>query len=278
MKVIIFDVEHGFCAFIKSPNGYGLMIDCGRRALFSPVTWIVNNEATNLSMVNGHQLAQLIVSHPHDDHLQDISSVRSYLKPATLLRQHYDWTSLKDPSAGDEYENLDEYNTWQQTYNRPATNPDWGMWMKVGPYLSPDDAKKVNETDYVNNSSIPVFIEYKGLKFTFSGDLMASGWQKLLEQEALKKNLSGTGVFVTSHHGHNSGFCSDVYLAMGKPELNVVSAHRRDQSVDPRYSSDEYAKGCQFQGERRKMLSTRNDGTIVFEYTNNGWGVYAQDL
>lgn len=34
LECIIFNVDHGFAAFIKSPNNYGLMIDCGSRVKF----------------------------------------------------------------------------------------------------------------------------------------------------------------------------------------------------------------------------------------------------
>ena len=29
MKLIIFDVGNAFCSLVSSPNGYGLMVDCG---------------------------------------------------------------------------------------------------------------------------------------------------------------------------------------------------------------------------------------------------------
>lgn len=30
LRIILFDVEHGFCAFIRTPNGHTILIDCGK--------------------------------------------------------------------------------------------------------------------------------------------------------------------------------------------------------------------------------------------------------
>jgi len=40
LECILFNVQHGLCAFVKSPTGYGLLIDCGSRGKFSPIKWI----------------------------------------------------------------------------------------------------------------------------------------------------------------------------------------------------------------------------------------------
>lgn len=42
LRVIIFNVEHRFCAFVKSPAGRTLLIDCGKTAKFSPIQYTVN--------------------------------------------------------------------------------------------------------------------------------------------------------------------------------------------------------------------------------------------
>lgn len=270
LRVIIFHVEHGFCGFVKSPNDYTLLIDCGSSETFSPIKYIIENELYGTKEYNAHKLTKFVLSHPHDDHLSDIERLISDLKPAIILKQKYNWEEIK---VGDKekYENLDIYSEWQEKYNQEVVSPpDWGMVLNHGTYLNPEQAKKLNEGKFINNSSIPTFIEYKGWKIVFPGDIETSGWLELLKRENFKNSLMGTSFFVASHHGHSAGYCKEIYETMGRPYFNIVSTHRGDESVDPAYSRPENAKGVQYNNETRYMFSTRNDGSIVIEVDDNG--------
>jgi len=275
MRVIVFDVQHGFCAFVKSPTGHTLLIDCGRGELFSPVEYILAHELKDTVSYDGFPLTQLIVSHPHDDHIEDIHRVTTKLQPAILYRQRYDWDEVKQPDvATDEYENLDHYAQWQRTYNAPVVNPpDWGIDIQTF-RLTPDEAKEVDEAKFINNSSIVVVVTFKGTrfseKFVFGGDVEEGAWTALLERQSFKDAVAGADFFVDPHHGHSSGFSAAVLDAMGRPILNIISAHSRDESVDSRYSKEEYALGTTFNGEKRRMLSTRKDGSIFIDVTEEG--------
>jgi beta-lactamase superfamily II metal-dependent hydrolase len=270
LRIIIFHVEHGFCGFIKSPNGYTLLIDCGSTDTFSPIKYIIENELYGIKEYNGHKLTKFVLSHPHNDHLSDIERLITDLKPAIILRQKYNWDEIK---IGDkeEYENLDIYSEWQEEYNqRVISPPDWGMSLTHGIYLSPEEAKKVDEERFINNSSIPTFIEYKGWKIIFPGDLETSGWIELLKKERFKEALRGGSFFVTSHHGHSSGYCKEIYDVMGKPYFNIVSTHKRNENVESAYSKPENAKGVKYNNETRYMFSTRYHGTIIIEIGEDG--------
>lgn len=274
LRVIVFDVQHGFCAFLKSPTGHTLLIDCGRGELFSPVGYIVENELSETVTYDGYKLTRLIVSHPHDDHIEDIETVIEKFKPAMLSRQEYDWEDIKEPSAEEEYENLNIYSDWQETYNQPVTQPpDWGVDIEQF-FLTPGLAKQIDEDKYVNNSSIVVVVTFNGTrfseKFLFGADMEQAGWEELLKRDLFTKAVEGVDFYVTSHHGHTSGFSTLLYNAMGRPIVNIVSAHRRDESVDTRYSSEEYTQGTQLNGETRRMLSTRKDGSIFIDVNEEG--------
>lgn len=275
LRIIIFNVEHGFCAFVKSPNNYGLLIDCGERENFSPIKYIIDNELGDITKHDGHSLAQFILTHPHDDHLSDVERLKDDLSPAIMTRQRYDWEDIKQgENQQEEYENLDKFSEWQESYNQKVEQwPDWGMELKYlenGIYLTPDEAKKMDETKFVNNSSIVVSIEYKGWKIIFPGDLEKSAWLKLFENQNFKNLVKSASFFVASHHGHSSGYCKEIFENMGKPFFNVVSAQKRDESVDSAYSSSDNAKGVKHNDETRYMLSTRTDGTILIEVDENG--------
>lgn len=275
LRVIVFDVEHGFCAFVKSPTGHTLMIDCGKTENFSPVNYILKNELGGTVTRNGYRLTKLIVTHPHDDHIEDISNLTSKMAPSILQRQRYDWDAIKGPDAGNgEYQNLEHYATWQDKYSEPVTEePDWGMRIDTF-YLTPEEALALDEAKFVNNSSIVAVVSFKGTDFTekflFGADVEQDAWDALLKRSLFRNTIAGTDFFVAPHHGHTSGFSTTLFEAMGKPFLNFVSVHSRDDNLDLRYSGTDFAKGAQVNGERRNMLSTRNDSSIFVDVDSEG--------
>lgn len=146
LRVILFNVEHGFCAFAKSATGCTLLIDCGKSNTFSPVEYILRHELGDTVPYNGYMLTKLIVTHPHDDHIEDIARLKTNLAPFILFRQRYDWETIKAPDAGgDEYENLDLYAAWQNTYSgQVSVEPNWGMQIEAF-CITPEDAYKLDK-------------------------------------------------------------------------------------------------------------------------------------
>ena len=183
-RVIVFDVEHGFCAFVKSPTGETLMIDCGRKAGFSPVVYAIDNE------LNGAGLTRLVVTHPHNDHSEDIEAVTSKLPPRILSRQVYDWEEVKD---GESHENLDHYSNWQAGYNAPAPAVNWGMDIKQF-YLTPSKAQTL-QGNWVNNSGMVVVVTITGTlfaaKFVFGADVETDGFAELLKNPSFRPPSPG---------------------------------------------------------------------------------------
>lgn len=278
MTVIIFNVEHGFCAFVKSPTGETLLIDCGCTASFSPIKFLVENKFVTKSST-GHYFTKFILTHPHTDHIEDIDLLSKY-KPKIILRQKgYDWEKVKKVNKKSQIEHLDSYINLQSSYTEPADKIDWGFELYCNDYLTPRQASELEEGKMVNNSSIPVVITFEGTKFAqkflFAGDLEVKAWQELLKRDSFKKAIAGTSFFITSHHGHTSGYCKEIFEAIGKPKINIVSAHAGDDSVDGAYTGNKNATGIKWlNGEelddQRYMLSTRNDGSIIINVTKEG--------
>lgn len=278
LKVIIFNVERGFCAFVRSPNGYALLIDCGSSANFSPIEYILDNEIKYVKEFKGHKLAHFVCSHPHDDHISDIERLRKQLKPKIMTGWRFDqWDDIKDPEEKrqDAYKNLDSYSEVRDTYTAPVeTYPDWGMMINTDLGLKPSESKKVNpdRLAWVNNSSIIVVLNYKGYKFFFPGDLMKDGWETLLKRESFQNALRDTRFLIASHHGHSSAYTSEIFKVC-KPWVNIVS-EKSGEEIDPAYSSKENASGVKLGDEVRRMLTTRKEGSIVIQVDEHGKWFY----
>lgn len=274
MKLMVFDVEHGACAFIRTPTNHTILIDCGCTEGFSPALYIAKNELPTAAGWNGNKLTQLVVTHPHDDHITEVEAIKKNCPPAFLLRQTYNWEEVKTAENGD-YDNLDTYTAWQTSYNQAITQyPELGLkfeWFM----LSPAEAKKIDEAKFINNSSIVVIVTVKGTqfeeKFLFGGDMETAGWEALLKNPRFKEAVKAVKFFIVPHHGHESGFSDALFDAMGsKPWLNIVSIHHNDEHIDPRYSQEAYSVGVEVNGVQRRMLTTRSDGTTTIGVTHEG--------
>jgi beta-lactamase superfamily II metal-dependent hydrolase len=269
-RIWVFDVEHGSCAFVRAPNGNTLMIDCGRAQFFSPIVYIRQHETTPYGPSVQFPLTKLLVSHPHDDHIEDIQRVIQYFQPRVLRRSTYDWNEVEGQSGGD-YENLHLYVPFQATYNTPTTEPDWGPSMSVTYWcLSPNNAKAINDAKFINNSSWVAIVEIATFKIVFPGDLEKDGWLALLTNNEFRNTLHGASVFVASHHGHSSGYLPAIFSIMGKPWFNIISCHHKDDNVDPAYASADYARGVLYNDIKRYSFTTRTDGSCRINVSEDG--------
>ncbi len=268
LECIIFDVEHGFCAFIKSPNNYGLLIDVGSKQQFSPVKFIRKKYANKLIYYKGKRIAKLIVTHLHADHFSDVGSLERYESPKILLRDKktlkFIEKKIKEAKPEDtKIEILKKFKKFQDKFTEEVSAPpNWGFdyfESKQLTYNQAENCSNNNIEKIINNRSIITVIEYAGKRLLFPGDIEVEGWKEILSKETFKQHLQKINFFIASHHGHKTGFCTDIINVTGKPDLFIVSAKSGDDYIDTSYSKKEYCKGYFLKGEKDKsyMISTR---------------------
>jgi beta-lactamase superfamily II metal-dependent hydrolase len=292
-SVMIFDVGSGQCVALRTPNNHLVLIDCGCSDSHSPVL-----ELARIGRLwtgrNGYALTQLIVSHPHTDHIADIERITRFLPPSMILRRiDLDWARVagSSPSAA-----LRHYtgNYLPPEYTAPipaGTQPDWGDGFTLQSFwLENARARTASSSDnsYVNNTSIVSIAKYKGYTFAFTGDMETDGMGALLSADlglclAIMKTsdlfnqpAGGVDFYIAPHHGHPSGFSTNWFNITGPTRiLNIVSERRlalgEDPSrarVDSRYSDLAYSFGRNREG--RRMVSTRADGNISITINDDG--------
>lgn len=277
-RIWIFDVEHGAMVFIRSSSGPTLVLDCGKGSLFSPSRYIFSHELTEEERRSQNRITQLVVSHPHDDHIEDIEDFKGYLRPWNIHRQQYNWDHVKAQSAGD-YQNLTTWAEFQSTFNSPVWTFDWGPVSFTHWYLTVPEAIALNPGKYINNSSIVTVVRIGAFKLTFPGDLESDGWDLLLQRGEFRQAIADTYVFVTPHHGHGSGYNPGIYQAMGRPWFNLSSIHHGDESIAAQYSQETSAKGVKYNGLERRSFTTRRDGSCLITVSDLGeWNFGFYDL
>jgi len=77
----------------------------------------------------------------------------------------------------------------------------------------------VNKT---NDLSLAVVVQFGAFKIVFTGDLEVAGWRRLLTMPEFRADLLGTTVFVASHHGRESGCCTELFDLI-RPQLVIIS-------------------------------------------------------
>lgn len=250
MKMVVFDTEKGQCVFIRTPNDYGILIDCAKgnpERIASPVEWLAENEAPSLQRVNDHTLAALIVTHPKADNLQDINAAIEKLSPAMV------WCDADCRSLLSGVE--------------PDNQSDVDLDVKIDRFsLSNEEA----EQD-IDNRSIVTVITYNSAegytwKVVVSGDNTTEGWARLLAKPEFVHEIEEADFFVTSRNGQEPGFCAELFKVMGKPIANISTGAEAD--ADKRYAKQ--AQGVKFPDGSRKHLVTGGDGNITVEMHDDG--------
>jgi competence protein ComEC len=296
LSLLLFDVGRGLCVAIRTPNNHLVVIDCGCSDDVSPIR-ILSQCSSFWTGREGHALTQLIITHPHTDHIADIAQVTALMPPSIIVRrQDIDWKRLiggKPPSAA--------FTHYAQHYLAPnysepvppVTAPIWGDGMTLWFYsLREATAARVSKTDnaYINNTSLVTIVKYRGYTIVVHGDIEAEGLDELLLQEPGLRTLvarnqglfgqqvSGVDFLIAPHHGHASGFSSIWFLFTGPTRIcNIVSERRvspgedpKQAEIDNRYSDAKYSLGANAQD--RKMVSTKGGQFIgVFIHDDGKW-------
>ena len=257
MLIEILKVDHGFCAIVTADNGRHILLDCGHSAL-------TGLRPSTILRARGIQvLDALIVSHADEDHLSDLPQLmRSVFVRSVVINDSLDSVTLDKiknvvGSAGPGTELL----IWRKS--RPVVEAFGGDSIPILPgaqivlYRNPHPW-----FDDLNNLSLVTFLHYGDIHAIFPGDLEADGWRSLLQCPEFCAELSRVNVFFASHHGRENGFCEEVF-DICLPELIVISdgaIRYASQGMTDRYA--QMAQGVYFGYRRRRVLTTRCDGTI----------------
>lgn len=267
----ILNVDHGFAAFVSSPNGYGLLVDAGSRPGFSPVKWIRANYHDHLTLFEGRRIAMAIITHLHADHFDDVGSFKGYEDPKILVRDKQTMRFLdKKIEEGDQdrTEVIRIFKAFSKKFTETVdAEPDWGFDFFKYKQISYEsaDAVSTSEDKIINNRSFITGITFAGRKMLFPGDIEVEGWRKALELESVREVVADTSFFIASHHGHKSGFSSEILKHSGRPFLYIVSAKSGDQHIDTSYSQEENSTGFPVEGRNdlAHMVSTREKKASV---------------
>jgi beta-lactamase superfamily II metal-dependent hydrolase len=269
MRVDIFDVGHGQCAMVTAPNGRRMMLDCGDRwgeqSVWTPSLHCFKQTVDVLALMN-----------LDEDHLSDFDGmIKDCVVPWILSNPTigaHEFAFLKKDGMGAGARAVAAWLGRPKTVPTGAP-PDFGE-VQIRYYYGLFVPGAVNKT---NDLSLAVVVQFDAFKIVFAGDLEVAGWRRLLGLPSFRQDLMGTTVFVASHHGRESGCCTELF-ELFRPQLVIISDG--DRQFDSQDTDDWYRTRCTGAVfvtdpfERRYVATTRKDGAMRIDVGATGrWAI-----
>lgn len=293
---VIWKVEHGSAAFVRTPNDKTVMLDAGSSENFSPASYLATKYSFN---AKDRRLDKIIISHADRDHITDLPLVTKLLNPRILQRNkgipsdilYPDGTTdLQEPLLT--YKRMDEnYNTEIAESDKELPVENWGGVLIKGFCCSPSQLSDCPQGRVENNASLLSYVWYNDFEVVFPGDLEPLGWGALVNNTNIKDYVGKAKlrILVASHHGRKSGIrysengqekVYDNFLNLMKPHLVIISDKWGNETTDPEaYKPYCLGYSVYFKNEGKtedtKVLTTKINLAVAVIVTNGSTSVAA---
>jgi beta-lactamase superfamily II metal-dependent hydrolase len=268
----IFNVRHGACALLTMPSPTGvrrILIDCGH----SNSGGVVLYPGRHLRALNVNHIDALFSMNYDEDHA---SGFPDLLKQGVTIGSIYGNPSVP-PSTVRHLKTEDGMGPGIDALtNALAIRKQLGIveTLPVIPGLEIRACWNCYPAfDDENNLSLALELRILGFSFLFTGDMEKDGLTHLLTHyPPFREMVARTTVLNASHHGRANGVCQNMFDQYGcSPALVVISDdYKQYESQETTNYYKSKARGyAGFRGEdMRFVLTTRNDGEIVFSFRN----------
>lgn len=259
----VWNVELGLAVHVKAPNNRFIVIDLGSKQDFSP-----------LKQLNNCDVGFMVITHPHLDHISDISNIH-FAKPKVLERCHeYSRNELLEDSRECDQKTFIQYCDFVERYTESVSeldNPSSGI--PFGGLTAQVFRTKICDKKNKNNFSAIVILEYWGKRIVVCGDNETESFQVLMKNADFQLKVAHADILVAPHHGRESAYYEE-FVKLVAPKLTIISdtAKSETSAVDKytRASSGLKVLDCStLSSESRKCLTTRNDGNIQICFGQN---------
>lgn len=241
--------KSGDCALITSPDGQTMLIDAGAPAA-------VGSLIERLKALGIQRIDYLVASHPHIDHIGGMPLVMAAFEVGTLLTSAvtYDSSYTRALSEAAQQRNIPtRVLSRGDSFNLGAQVQVHILWpeKEITYYERYPEAS----TQFINDLSLVMRIEYDKSVFLFSGDLYAQGEKAVLATGA----SIACNMMKINHHGDNTS-SSKAWRSAANPEIAVATNNSIvNLQVLKRYQKDGI-----------RLYHTLVDGDVLVTTTGQG--------
>lgn len=291
LKIYFLDVGHGDCSYVELPNGAKQMIDCGSGVNHWPsklLNYFRVNKKNPVHIPNNsgnYGLNNLVITHPHGDHIGDIEAIHDEIGFYTLTGNYssfidriaidqIDFRKRGQNAARKFVEIVKEYTEKCDSKND---------LIKANTICNVEKRRFIEYEDGMDLNELSFFVSFKigEHKVLFPGDMTAAGIRKILDsnkKESFKEFVKGTTILKIPHHGRINGCSQEMFDAFEtKPLLCIAS----DEVLNERnegtsniewYSTRTSDERVNIDGkmQSRKVLTTRKDKDILLKISDTG--------
>ena len=216
LEVVFFDVGQGDAIFLKTPQGRQILIDGG------PDSAVLEKLGQEMPFWD-RTLDLIVLTHPEHDHINGLIEVLKRYKVDNIL-----WTGVLQDTA--------EYREWLKLLEGKEAKiyiAKSGLYVKPGlaeiEILYPFESLEGKEARDINNTSIVLRLVFRDNAFLFTGDILGSVEEDLLDRMGEKTDAD---VLKVAHHGSKTS-CREEFLTAVSPETAIISVGKDNKYGHP---------------------------------------------
>lgn len=202
LQVAFLDVGQGDAAWLKTPDGWDILIDGGKESEGPGlVSYLQNHGVADIEV--------LILSHPHADHVGGLVTVLENMDVDQALTNCQVYSS----TIYQTFQDLLISKGIPTTCVRDEDTFTWGAYISAAAVNPPEPL-----TSDANNNSVVFRISYGTIDFLFTGDIESEAEDAILD----RGRTIEAEILKVPHHGSGSSSTA-LFLAQVDPELAVIS-------------------------------------------------------
>jgi competence protein ComEC len=229
LSVTVLDAGEGDCIFVRAPNGRTMLIDGGTHESREPLAGVPRRDVGErvilpfLLTQGVRRLDVIVLTHPHDDHVNGLATVVRTLSVGRILDGAQ---KCSEPS-------YERFLFAAQQKQIPLVRARRGQVINLGGgvkvyVLTPIEPLMQGSRSDLNNNSVAIKITYRRVSFLLAGDMEREAERRLL----LRGDNLRSDVLKVAHHGSETSSTPE-FLRAVRPRIAIISCGERNPFQHP---------------------------------------------